>query len=160
MQLSEPCSDLASALHGYRIAGLATAGRLQACRILVPLEVSVLGQVYLAESSSKSDVSLWQKKWDNNIMGSRCHPASCHLVWLRRWTAFLSLPRKEYARDENTGGAYDGLFAVLLCRVVVGSSYVVQKPGDYREARPLLTQFFCGFLHSQKSCSALHGFFS
>ena len=36
------------------------------------------------------------------------------------------MPRKEYARDENTGGAYDGLFAVLLCRVVVGSSYVLQ----------------------------------
>ncbi|CAE7362126.1 Tnks [Symbiodinium pilosum] len=39
----------------------------------------------------------------------------------------------EYARDENTGGAYDGLFAVLLCRVVVGSSYVVEKPGNYTE---------------------------
>ena len=39
----------------------------------------------------------------------------------------------EYARDENTGGAYDGLFAVLLCRVVLGSSYVVEDPGNYAD---------------------------
>eukprot|EP00440_Ansanella_granifera_P069279 gb/GFBE01075162.1/.p1 GENE.gb/GFBE01075162.1/~~gb/GFBE01075162.1/.p1 ORF type:complete len:921 (+),score=206.60 gb/GFBE01075162.1/:1-2763(+) len=39
----------------------------------------------------------------------------------------------EYARDESTGSAYDGLYAVLLCRVILGSSHVVEKPGDYRE---------------------------
>eukprot|EP00933_Yihiella_yeosuensis_P033814 TRINITY_DN27448_c0_g1_i1.p1 TRINITY_DN27448_c0_g1~~TRINITY_DN27448_c0_g1_i1.p1 ORF type:complete len:984 (-),score=175.77 TRINITY_DN27448_c0_g1_i1:70-3021(-) len=38
----------------------------------------------------------------------------------------------EYARDE-TGGTYEGLFAVLVCRVIVGSSFVVEKPGDYRD---------------------------
>lgn len=49
------------------------------------------------------------------------------------YLAESSAKSDEYARDENTGGAYDGLFAVLLCRVVVGSSYVVEKPGDYTE---------------------------
>eukprot|EP00931_Biecheleriopsis_adriatica_P116494 TRINITY_DN92132_c0_g1_i1.p1 TRINITY_DN92132_c0_g1~~TRINITY_DN92132_c0_g1_i1.p1 ORF type:complete len:924 (-),score=158.27 TRINITY_DN92132_c0_g1_i1:133-2904(-) len=39
----------------------------------------------------------------------------------------------EYARDESTGGAYDGLYAVLLCRVVLGSSFVVEKPGNYAD---------------------------
>jgi len=49
------------------------------------------------------------------------------------YLAESSAKSDEYARDENTGSAYDGLFAVLLCRVVVGSSYVVEKPGDYTE---------------------------
>mmetsp|Transcript_22307 Transcript_22307/g.40564 ORF Transcript_22307/g.40564 Transcript_22307/m.40564 type:complete len:249 (-) Transcript_22307:111-857(-) len=39
----------------------------------------------------------------------------------------------EYAQDENTGGAYDGLFAMLVCRTVLGRAFVTEKSGDYRE---------------------------
>ena len=60
---------------------------------------------------------------------------------------------KEYARDENTGGAYDGLFAVLLCRVVVGSSYVVEKPGNYTAAWPF-SEHVCH--HPKHNCFLLH----
>lgn len=49
------------------------------------------------------------------------------------YMAESSTKSDEYARDESTGSAYDGLYAVLLCRVVVGSSYVVEKPGDYKD---------------------------
>lgn len=49
------------------------------------------------------------------------------------YLAEASSKADEYAKDENTGGAYDGLFAVLICRAVVGRSYVTQKPGDFKE---------------------------
>jgi len=49
------------------------------------------------------------------------------------YLAESSTKSDEYARDENTGGAYDGLFAVLLCRTVMGSSYVIEKPGNYAD---------------------------
>ena len=38
---------------------------------------------------------------------------------------------KETSTGANTGGTYDGIFAVMLCRVVLGSSLLVEKPGDY-----------------------------
>merc|ERR1719375_2758561 len=44
------------------------------------------------------------------------------------YLAEASSKADEYARDENTGGAYDGLFAVLICRAVVGRSFVTEKP--------------------------------
>jgi len=49
------------------------------------------------------------------------------------YLAEASSKADEYARDENTGGAYDGLFAILLCRAVVGRSFVTEKPGDYKD---------------------------
>merc|ERR1719353_274401 len=49
------------------------------------------------------------------------------------YLAEASSKADEYARDENTGGAYDGLFAVLICRAVVGRSFVTEKPGDYKD---------------------------
>ena len=38
----------------------------------------------------------------------------------------------EYARDD-AGGDYDGLYAVLVCRAVLGKSYVTEQPGDFRD---------------------------
>jgi hypothetical protein len=49
------------------------------------------------------------------------------------YLAEASSKADEYARDENTGGAYDGLFAVLICRAVVGRSFRTEKPGDYKD---------------------------
>jgi len=48
------------------------------------------------------------------------------------YLAEASSKADEYARDE-TGGAFDGLFAVLFCRAVVGRSFVTEKPGDFHE---------------------------
>lgn len=36
----------------------------------------------------------------------------------------------EYARDDS-GGEYDGLYAVILCRAVLGRPFVTQEPGNY-----------------------------
>merc|ERR1712032_219137 len=38
----------------------------------------------------------------------------------------------EYARDD-VSGEYAELYAVLLCRVVLGRPYVTESPGDYSE---------------------------
>ena len=31
------------------------------------------------------------------------------------------------------GGEYDGLYAVLVCRAILGRSYVTEQPGDFSE---------------------------
>lgn len=49
------------------------------------------------------------------------------------YLAEASSKADEYARDENTGGSYDGLFAVLICRAVLGRSFVTEKPGDFKD---------------------------
>mmetsp|Transcript_75871 Transcript_75871/g.180267 ORF Transcript_75871/g.180267 Transcript_75871/m.180267 type:complete len:1130 (+) Transcript_75871:72-3461(+) len=38
----------------------------------------------------------------------------------------------EYAQDD-TEGAYKGLFAMLVCRAVIGVPYVVEQPGNYMD---------------------------
>jgi hypothetical protein len=38
----------------------------------------------------------------------------------------------EYAQDDAEG-AYKGLFAMLVCRTVVGAPFVVQEPGSYKK---------------------------
>merc|ERR1719203_733271 len=48
------------------------------------------------------------------------------------YLAEASSKADEYARDDASG-EFAGLFAVLLCRAVVGRPCVVEKPGDYRE---------------------------
>jgi len=49
------------------------------------------------------------------------------------YLAEASSKADEYAKDENSGGAYDGLFAVLICRAIVGRSFVTLKPGDFKD---------------------------
>lgn len=49
------------------------------------------------------------------------------------YLAEASSKSDEYARDESTGGAYDGLFAVLICRAVLGRAFVTEKPGDFKD---------------------------
>jgi len=46
------------------------------------------------------------------------------------YLAEASSKADEYARDEK-GGAYDGLFAVLVCRAILGRSFRAEKSGDY-----------------------------
>mmetsp|Transcript_53912 Transcript_53912/g.128407 ORF Transcript_53912/g.128407 Transcript_53912/m.128407 type:complete len:891 (+) Transcript_53912:55-2727(+) len=48
------------------------------------------------------------------------------------YLAESSTKADEYARDD-VGGEYDGLYAVLVCRVVLGRSFVSEKPGDFTE---------------------------
>lgn len=38
----------------------------------------------------------------------------------------------EYAKDDS-GGVYDGLFAVLVCRAVLGRPFITETAGDYSE---------------------------
>ena len=45
----------------------------------------------------------------------------------------------EYARDD-AGGEYDGLYALLVCKAVLGKSYVTEQPGDFRD--PVLSGDF------------------
>lgn len=47
------------------------------------------------------------------------------------YMAESSTKADEYARDENTGGAFDGLFALLICRVILGHSFVTEKQGNF-----------------------------
>ena len=37
-----------------------------------------------------------------------------------------------YARDD-VGGEYDGLYAMLVCRAVLGQPFVTEKPGNYAD---------------------------
>merc|ERR1711988_1005057 len=46
------------------------------------------------------------------------------------YMAESSTKADEYARDD-TDGSYAGLFAVLVCRAVIGRACVVHDPGDY-----------------------------
>merc|ERR1711998_625126 len=39
----------------------------------------------------------------------------------------------EYAREDN-GGTYPGLYAMLVCRSLIGNPYVVQEAGDHIDA--------------------------
>mmetsp|Transcript_39516 Transcript_39516/g.91251 ORF Transcript_39516/g.91251 Transcript_39516/m.91251 type:complete len:629 (-) Transcript_39516:206-2092(-) len=45
------------------------------------------------------------------------------------YLAESSTKADEYARDD-VGGEYDGLYAVLVCRVLLGRSFVTEQPGD------------------------------
>jgi len=46
------------------------------------------------------------------------------------YLAESSTKADEYARDD-VGGEYDGLYAVLVCRVLLGRSFTATDPGDY-----------------------------
>jgi len=46
------------------------------------------------------------------------------------YLAEASSKADEYAQDDKDG-AYKGLYAIVVCRAVVGRSYVVEKPGNY-----------------------------
>eukprot|EP00434_Breviolum_minutum_P036229 symbB.v1.2.032095.t1/scaffold3754.1/size70833/6 len=48
------------------------------------------------------------------------------------YLAESSTKADEYARDD-AGGEYDGLYALLVCKAVLGKSYVTEQPGDFRE---------------------------
>ena len=48
------------------------------------------------------------------------------------YLAESSTKADEYARDD-AGGEYDGLHAVLVCKAVLGKSYVTERPGDFRD---------------------------
>ena len=48
------------------------------------------------------------------------------------YLAESSTKADEYARDD-AGGEYDGLYAVLVCKALLGRSYVTEQPGDFRD---------------------------
>mmetsp|Transcript_40343 Transcript_40343/g.94826 ORF Transcript_40343/g.94826 Transcript_40343/m.94826 type:complete len:894 (+) Transcript_40343:102-2783(+) len=48
------------------------------------------------------------------------------------YLAESSTKADEYARDD-VGGEYDGLYAVLVCKVVLGRSFLTEKAGDFTE---------------------------
>ena len=48
------------------------------------------------------------------------------------YLAESSTKADEYARDDM-GGEYDGLYAVLVCRAILGRSYVTEKAGDFSD---------------------------
>lgn len=48
------------------------------------------------------------------------------------YLAEASTKSDEYAQDD-VEGAYKGLFAMLICRAVCGSSFVTEKPGNYAD---------------------------
>ncbi|OLP89094.1 Poly(ADP-ribose) polymerase pme-5 [Symbiodinium microadriaticum] len=48
------------------------------------------------------------------------------------YLAESSTKADEYAQDDATGD-YAGLYAVLVCRALLGKPYVTQEPGDFRE---------------------------
>ncbi|CAJ1379214.1 unnamed protein product [Effrenium voratum] len=48
------------------------------------------------------------------------------------YLAESSTKADEYARDD-AGGEYDGLYALLVCKAVLGRSYVTEKAGDFRD---------------------------
>merc|ERR1712190_597402 len=48
------------------------------------------------------------------------------------YLAEASSKADEYARDD-AGGEFDGLYAVLLCRAVLGRPFITQKPGNYMD---------------------------
>ena len=35
--------------------------------------------------------------------------------------------------DSQTGGEYDGLYAMMVCRVVLGRAFVTEKAGDFSD---------------------------
>lgn len=49
------------------------------------------------------------------------------------YLAEASSKADEYAKDENTGSAYDGLFALIVCRCVLGRAFVTETPGNYAD---------------------------
>ena len=48
------------------------------------------------------------------------------------YLAESSTKADEYARDD-VGGEYDGLYAVLVCRALLGRSYVTEQAGDFSD---------------------------
>lgn len=112
-----------------------TAKTMDACsslaqRVRHPKVGNPTNEVYLLHGSNPtSAISILGTSFKVDLAGASVGTMFGPGIYM----AESSTKSDEYARDESTGSAYDGLYAVLLCRVVMGSSYVVEKPGDYKD---------------------------
>eukprot|EP00929_Paragymnodinium_shiwhaense_P037862 TRINITY_DN2008_c0_g1_i2.p1 TRINITY_DN2008_c0_g1~~TRINITY_DN2008_c0_g1_i2.p1 ORF type:complete len:961 (+),score=141.05 TRINITY_DN2008_c0_g1_i2:71-2953(+) len=99
-------------------------------RVVDPSYGTACNEAYLLHGSNPtSAISILGTSFKVDFAGASAGTMFGPGVYL----AEASSKADEYARDENTGGAYDGLFAVLVCRAVLGHSYVTEKPGNFAE---------------------------
>jgi len=87
------------------------------------------GQAFLLHGTSPtSAVSILGTSFKVDLAGKSAGTMFGPGIYL----AEASSKADEYARDDASG-EYKGLYAVLLCRAVVGRPCVVEKPGDYSQ---------------------------
>eukprot|EP00439_Symbiodinium_sp_Y106_P061959 s3343_g9.t1 len=86
-------------------------------------------QAYLLHGTNPtSAVAILSSSFPVNLAGKSAGTMFGAGVYL----AESSTKADEYASDDM-GGEYDGLYAVLVCRAVLGRSYVVENAGDFSE---------------------------
>ena len=91
--------------------------------------VSGTGKAYLLHGTNPtSAVAILQNSFTVDFAGKSAGTMFGPGVYL----AESSTKADEYARDD-AGGEYDGLYALLVCKAVLGRSYVTEKAGDFRD---------------------------
>ncbi|CAE7459342.1 pme-5, partial [Symbiodinium natans] len=86
-------------------------------------------QAYLLHGTNPtSAVAILNSSFTVNLAGKSAGTMFGPGVYL----AESSTKADEYARDD-VGGEYDGLYAVLVCRALLGRSYVTEQAGDFSD---------------------------
>jgi len=127
--VAESCKGTPGALESFVTPKTmdAAAGLAQRC-----VHASVgnpANQAYLLHGTNPtSAVAILNSSFTINFAGKSAGTMFGPGVYL----AESSTKADEYARDD-VGGEYDGLYAVLVCRAVLGRSFVTEQPGDFTE---------------------------